>query len=152
VGMRRGPLCCGSCCAPVAPTSMVPFSRTNRHQCVGSARKGAGSRSAGGWLLLRDSSLQGLKRDPESPYSISSSSSTVGLGIHRHVTVGHRDPSPSHPGPHILSVQAQAFSFRATATAQLITGPTQAALGGEHSTDISVQAECDDLRLLWGEG
>lgn len=61
------------------PTSIVPFSRTSRHQWVGSARKGAGSRSAGGWLLLRASSLLGLKREPESPYSISSSSSTVGL-------------------------------------------------------------------------
>ena len=48
-------------------TSMAPFSRTSRHQWVGSARKGAGSRSAGGWLLLRASSLLGLKREPESP-------------------------------------------------------------------------------------
>lgn len=48
-------------------TSMVPFSRTSRHQWVGSARKGVGSRSAGGWLLLRASSLLGLKREPESP-------------------------------------------------------------------------------------
>lgn len=47
---------------------------------MGSARKGVRSRSAGGWLLLRASSLLGLKREPESPYSISSSSSTVGLG------------------------------------------------------------------------
>lgn len=71
---------CVRVCVCNRPTSMVPFSRTSRHQWVGSTLKGAGSRSAGGWLLLRASSLLGLKREPESPYNISSSSSTVGLG------------------------------------------------------------------------
>ena len=94
------------CRAP--PTSMVPFSRTSRHQWVGSARKGAGSRSAGGWLLLRASSLLGLKREPESPYSISSSSSTVGLGASRRSWAACQPqgpkPLPVPPAPtHLVS-------------------------------------------------
>lgn len=58
-------------------TSMAPFSRTSTHQCVGSSLNRWGSLSAEGRLQRRGSSLLGLKREPESPYSISSSSSTV---------------------------------------------------------------------------
>lgn len=63
-------------------TSMTPFSRTSMHQWVGSCLPVPPARSAWAALTPADpprtpSSLLGLVRGFESPYSISSSSSTV---------------------------------------------------------------------------
>ena len=54
--------------------------------------------------------------------------------------------------PRIPGFGALALRLRATAAPQVITGPAQAALSGEHAADVTVHAERDHLGLLQGEG